>query len=654
MNRKHLAIGAVVVAIAGLVYWWHSGHGDDVDRDGADEIAARDKSTNSAGKRIRSRSQQAPTFDVLLDDDPEGSLRLEGQVVDASLEPVEGAVVSIDSNPPRQARSAEDGSFFFDRLVGRPYRVVARSDDRFAGPVTARLTETNDPIILTLKQAARVEVTVRAVADGEPITGARVELRAVDTATGTSNQQGIASLRGIAPGRYWVMAVADGYAPDHSVLRIPGDTKLAQHEVELRRGAPVSGIVQTEKGKPVAGARVSYSGVSSWAQSGDPRRDAVLSDQAGRFQFPALPAGSFRFVARADGHAPGTSDIVTLNGKSEPSVVTVTVTAGATLAGLVVDKNGQPADSARVRVQVKTEGFNWGRPRQVFSDADGKFEMRNLPAKTVEVAALHDAGSSEVIEAELAPKSTANVTLELTRAGTIEGIVVDAAGEPVEGAQVVGWPSFGRGRRGRSGGRQMGRTMELTDAGGRFVLRGLESDGVYSLRTNPPGASRRRMWYREAVDANVGDKEVKLVLPEDGTVTGKIAFENGEPPEAFTVGIGFGAATPFSNRDGEFTLSDLPPRTYSLTLRGIGFDDKRVPEVEIEAGKVVDLGTITVRRGRRISGRIVDENGSPVGSALIRAGKSIFGDGSSSKAQFGPPWARNAKETRSDEDGNFV
>ena len=289
MNKKHVATVGLLGLLA-AVGWWRFGGGEEDQAEVKEETVAVGEAP--ARKQAPQRgARQTPSFEVLLDDDPEGALRLEGQVVDSALQPVAGAQVSLGSMPPRQTKTAEDGSFYFDKLVGRPYRVAARTGDGFAGPVTVRLTDTNDPVILTLRDAARVDVTVRSASDGTVSPGARVELRSIAVAGGTSNDKGVATVRGIAPGRYRVMAVANGFAPDHSILPLPNDTKVPEHEVQLRNGAPVSGVVQTTDGKPVAGARVTYDGASSWAQSGDDRYDALITDAAGKFRFDALPQG---------------------------------------------------------------------------------------------------------------------------------------------------------------------------------------------------------------------------------------------------------------------------------------------------------------------------------------------------------------------------
>src|SRR3569623_1674612 len=116
---------------------------------------------------------------VLVDDDPKGSLRLEGQVVDGDEHPVGGATVVLSSNPPRTATTEPAGGFAFAALVARPYTLVARARQGIAGPVTARRSESSDPVVLPLRPGAKVTVSVVG-GDGKPIDGATVELRGTD------------------------------------------------------------------------------------------------------------------------------------------------------------------------------------------------------------------------------------------------------------------------------------------------------------------------------------------------------------------------------------------------------------------------------------------------------------------------------------------
>jgi hypothetical protein len=91
--------------------------------------------------------------------------------------------------------------------------------------------------------------------------------------------------------------------------------------------------------------------------------------------------------------------------------------------------------------------------------------------------------------------------------------------------------------------------------------------------------------------AQAGDRAVKLALPAEGGVKGKVAFQDGTAPDHVTVAIGF-AQRGFPG--SELLIEGLPPQTYQLVVRGPTFTP-RVVDVKIEAGKVADLGTLVVK-----------------------------------------------------------
>lgn len=660
MTRRNLLLGAGVLAAAAVVYFvflTDSGTPSAKDQAGPAEALAQPPARLESSPN-RSSQSGPDQLRVLVDDDPVGNLRLEGQVLADGDVPVGGAIVAINSNPPKIVTSEADGSFAIDGLLARSYELVARAKEGVAGPVSARLSDSSDPVILRLVPASSVEVTVVAAKDGKPVAGASVELRDIDTMTAATDAGGMARITGVVPGGYQVVATSTGFAPAHGWLRVPGGAATARIRLDLKRGAPVVGRVLDPSGKPVAGATVIYGGASDWSQQADPRRDSVQSARDGSFRFEALPAGSFRFEASKEGFARGRSDLVTLDGQAEKAGVDVRLEEGATLTGQVTSKAGQPVGGARVRAVVKSDGMIGGEARQGYADDTGRFEITGLPRQQLQVVALHETASSELVDVDFrtAPHSR-DVTLPLEVDGAIAGVVVDKQGEPVEGAQVMAWPDFGDRRARRRDFRVRGLPQELTDAGGRFHLRGLE-EGEYEVRAVPASAigGMRSAWQRDPVKASTGQTDVEIVLPADGSIRGKVAFKDGSAPELFTVATGgFGGGQPFASEDGAFTIDNLAPRGYTVTVRGPGFDTKRVADIVVEEGQANDIGTITVAKGRTISGRVMSAEGRPVEGATVRAGKMLFGDGSNSKAAGGgPPWARNSKETQSDENGEFT
>jgi len=652
--KRNTAIGIGVAVLAAIlaIYFFTRGGGDKAD---GKTVAAKTTGKKHGKTRVRRRSSTAGDdfrSSVLKEDDPEGKLRLEGRVVNSAGDGVGGAKVTIDSVPPRTVKTEVDGSFGIDKLVPRPYRLIARADQGVAGPVVARLNEKNDPVILRLKEAASVQFTVLSALDRSPIAGATVELRGMDRQTAQTNAKGIAVVKNVVPGWYNAVAYSPKYAKQHTWFRVSGRYEVT---LELRKGAAVSGTVLTPEGKPLANASVIYQGASSWSQQAHPRWDAATIDAKGKFKFQALQAGSFRFVARHKDYAPGETKMIVLDGANERDNVEIKMEPPASLFGTVASKDGEPVPSARVRVLVRVEGMDWSRPRQVYADDKGKYEIGGLPRRQLQLMALHESGSSEVVDVDMttAPfRRAQDITLKLTL--TISGRVVSSNGDPVEGAQVTARPAERRRGPPRGSWRVCGRNTEITNANGEFTI-GKLSKGNYQLRASPPGADTG--WgslnrYRKPVESKAGADNVEIVLEADAGVKGKVAFKNGDVPPVFTVGVGFGRRTPFNTKDGSFSLKGMPPNDgYTLTIRG-PFDTVS-QKVKVKAGEMKDLGTITVYKGRTISG-VVTYQGQRIANASVRAGSMIFGDGSSSKAGFTPPFARGTKETTTDEDGVFV
>jgi hypothetical protein len=653
MDRRIVfGVGAVVLVVAAVLFMRSRGGGDDAA--GPEVSKPADTPNERTNVALRMSGEVAST---VTEDDPEGELRLEGQVVDADENGVAGALVIISSNPPRTTTSEDDGSFFFDKLVGRPYQLTARGDLGVAGPVTARLSESNDPVILRLRPAAAVEVTVVSADTKKPVANATVELRRLTAQSTTTDAEGVASIRPVVPGGYELVAHAEGHAKSYAWMRVPTGQVTAVARIALRRGVPVSGKVVSPAGTPVEGAAVLYEGASDWSQEASARFDAVVSGKDGSFEIPALPPGSFRFVARHADFAEGQSELVTLETSAYDGVV-IEMKEAATVRGIVVSTEGEGMGSSRVRVAVVTRNRRWGqRPREVYTDDKGRFEIKGLPRKELQLVAVHETASSAVTPVDVTEGSgDQEVTLTLDVGGTIAGTVVDTEGNPVEGAQVSAFPASRENRRAaRTAMRMRGFPRELTDSGGGFVIRGLDP-GQYNLRAMPSTATQggwRRARMRDETPAETGQTDVEIVLEADGSVSGTVALSDGGNPDLFTVGFTRrGGGTPFASADGAFTLEDMPAGSYTITLTGPDFDRKQVSDVEVTSGKETDLGTITVSKGRVISGRVTSD-GSPVAGATVSAGRIIFGTGSSSSAAWSPPNARNTKTVETDDDGVF-
>jgi|JI10StandDraft_1071094.scaffolds.fasta_scaffold12875_5 uncharacterized GH25 family protein len=650
--RTPIIAAAVLLAAAATWFFLLRGHGKAA-RTGAPAVTAG--SGSSTGKPNGARPdgpERGPRgggdpMAVQVDDDPVGAQRLEGLVLTADEQPVAGATVSISSNPPRTATTQTDGSFAFDKLVGRPYTLVARAAAGVAGPITTKASAATGVVVLHLRAAGAVVVTV---VDGksQPVAGAEVELRGLDRQGAATGADGVARFTPVVPGPYDVAAHARGYAPAFAFRPVtPGQVEVT---MVLRPGAPVSGKVVDARGTPVAGARVIYAGASDWGSRPDERLDGVVSAADGTWRFEAIGAGSFRFQARHPSHAPGTSPLISLDGVTARDGVEVTMPVGATVRGKVVDASQQPVASAQVRIGDASRNMIGEAPRQVMSADDGTFVIEGLPRKPLVAVAMAETAASATVPVDTTAGDVTDLVLTVDVTGVIAGVVVDRAGEPLDGVQVSAAPDFRGGNFDPQQFRLRGLIQDLTDADGHFELVGLAA-GSYSVRASRTAAGRGRMFGPDGETAKTGTRDLRIVLPADGGVKGKVAFADGTAPVGFGVSVGFAQDQP-GGKDGAFEIGDLPPRDYRVTVHGSDFDDKTV-EAKVEEGKVVDVGTITVVKGRRIGGRVTF-NGQPVAGATVYAGGQIFGSGSSNEAPMGgPPGRGSTRTTTTDDDGTW-
>jgi uncharacterized GH25 family protein len=636
MNMRKSMLGALVVAlVAGVVLIFWSLREEP-------RPPAEEKST-PAGARARPRPSptaaraSAPEGEPLftIDEDPRGPLRLEGQVLGADDLPVGDATVVVDARPRREATSEQDGSFVFEGMVGRRYRIWARAGDSTGGPVMHRLTESSEPVVVRLRQGATVLVTVSA--RGRPLPGASVELRTGDRQQGVSDQRGQVTFRGVREGNRLVTASAEGYATTQKLVYVPRGGKVpARARLVLQEGVPVSGRVLDQAGAPVAGARVGAREMSAiFPRRGLSGRDRVKSDDQGRFRIPALAPGTYRLGARHEQHAPGESRPVEV-GTSPVGDVLITLKTGAVLAGKVVTADGQPAAWATIRTG-RGEGNRARRAghfRRATADRDGAFRIAGLPRSRVAVAATSDSASSEIVNVDLGNRARVeDLLLTLSVRGIIAGVVVDSEGQPVPEAQVSAMPDiFGRGALRQLFLRGLG--GQITDGGGRFKFRGLP-DGTFRLWASRSGINRRMYRALEGTEARTGDTDVRLVLQRPGGVKGAVQDRRGQPVTHFSVTVGASPGTLVADDQGRFEVGGVPPGTHKVTVRCPGYAVVTRPGVAVAAGELTDLGSITVDRGRVVSGRVLDARGAPVAGAEVVVGTKIVGDGKNLVARFG-------------------
>ena len=642
-----IVIAAVLLLASRLAGLWGGGDGEAA-RSPAAVVAKPVSAPTPVSGEARAPAPSTRALPSFHDDDPEGTLRLEGQVIDEREAPVAGARVAIDTNPPRVVETEADGAFVFTGLSPRDYQLEAAAGELYAGPARLRLTDDAEPVTLRMRRGGSVEVTVTEREGGAAVQGAVVELRSTLVWSATTDASGVARLRGV--GAVWapLAARADGFAPAAMMISTAGAADVTERvAIRLSRGPALAGRVVDETGAPVAGARVVPAPASEPLPVVDPRRDGVVTRADGRFTIPAVAPGTWRLTATHRDHAPTTTDPIAVAGERVRDDVEIVLARGAVVRGVVKERSGQPVAAADV--SVVAQGFvAWRARRQVFTDADGRFELRGLPRRAVDVVAQHARGSSPIASVDLAARREHEVELVLDHGGTIAGVVVDEAGTPVGDAPVVVEPEWSGGTEDLVAWTVRGVQHAVTDQGGSFAFSGLP-DGAYRLRAARPGAPVSALDLARSVSARPGGEPVRIVIPADGRIVGKVAFADGSAPSSFHAALGWARAVPFASDDGAFELvAQAGPHT--LTISGLGFVETR-REVVVTGGAKTDVGTIVVAAGRSISGRVLDARGVPVEKAKVVAGSLLTGGGSE---LYVPDESIGARDTETDGDGRFV
>jgi hypothetical protein len=305
----------------------------------------------------------------------------------------------------------------------------------------------------------------------------------------------------------------------------------------------------------------------------------------------------------------------------------------------------------RAIVSAAAEGL---RTRTISTDAIGRFELR-LPPGAYEISVTRD-GYVPIKHGQrryglpgqpvrLAPGELLELTFSLPRLPAITGRIVDDMGEPVGGAQVYALrPRFFNGKRrlvavGAGTKTDPTGTFRLTGfVPGEYVLTATlpqvwnvpgEPEPVAFGPTFYPGAISLVQAQRVALQPGqeLYGVEFALVPGRVGSIAGIVVDSRGRPVANETVEIehaipgpgvmtSYGVATGRTNRNGLFTIRNVPPGEYRLTARTTD------PDGQVEAaaqaitltGGPIDGLTLATTPGFAISGFLRGEDRRPVSS----------------------------------------
>ena len=532
-----------------------------------------------------------------------GSKAVEGLVVDASGEPVEGADVwvqgyGIDGIGDFLARTSEDGRF---RLRCR----------RLAQTIGARAAGHSPSQIESLTKPDLVGVTLRLGGPGGEIRGrvlsptgdalphAAVLLAGREPAPDRwppylsehaleirADGEGAFVFPGVAPGPAIVWARASGFGPASATTEV-GATAGADVAIVLPIAGTVAGRVFLADGEPAAGVTVRYAGVrqgvSNFIGSSE------VADAEGRYRLTGLAPGETEIHAggTSEGRTRGTVTVIS-GGEAQRDLM---LEPPRSIEGRIVDERGVGLPGLHVEARPNVEGPEQpgeSRVRQSKSWVEGRFSVADCEESSYRVVVTNVVRDLAVAE-DVRPGAgeiVLTVPKESLPSVFVRGCVV----------RPDGTGSFGPPRP---------QVSVLGPLGGRIVEVEPES-GAFQVGPLPPDRYEVSVTSRSYPKLDLGSRELAAGETWDlGTVTlecpcwivATLHRPVGVPSELVGIGLSDGSrplSVPLAREGDEFRFGPLRAGRYWLFAGGTGIAATAVPvTVDDEEESRVDVRAVT-------------------------------------------------------------
>lgn len=299
------------------------------------------------------------------------------------------------------------------------------------------------------------------------------------------------------------------------------------------------------------------------------------------------------------------------------------------------DEEGQPVAGLRVRLLWKSgeQDTDVGRAYQM-TGLDGVARFQVLGGTIIQSVAAEPsaltAPEALVIKKPILPATEVELELRVKPAGTLAGVVRNAGGEPVVGAEVVVWFD----ERWNVEGPEE-KVFDVKSASyelGSFTVGGLPQ-GAFTVEARKEGMIATRRATGRIRTGQVLDG-FELVLEEAQPYFGRVVDEDGEPvagaglvvgmvgrhakyEESFTdqaIYVPAAQVHLVSDADGVFEVAARPPsQMWVVEAKRQGYQDTRKRILPGEGA-----GDVVMPSGFTLSGQVLDPDRRPVGRALLR------------------------------------
>ncbi len=535
--------------------------------------------------------------------------------------------------PPRTVTVAEDGSFVFTEVPDGVYAVealafAADGMTSFGSDIIEDVAP-DDPVELILRRSGWVRVQVLGPGD-QAVAAARVTAGfgalSMLQKVGTTDAKGFATVGPLGMGSQIISVAADGFLPAPGLMvDVGAGSDGAPLQVRLTRPQTLRGRVVDPGGRPALSAvvelvasaafvpgehevaaqvfsRLVRTSTGSLGVTTGPVPDIPLVSglssgmdgrvpvsETGDFEFRGLVPGIYTLVAYEAGYARSVPVEVRVP-RSSRELIVLTLRAGVSVEGRVVDHRGAPLE--RATVQVVEDG------EELATDARGRFDMGTRTGTLTVIVRARGFAPRKVSRRLEDTAQFFELALEPAN-GRFAGRIRGGNDRVVEGAMV----------RLRYEDPLLSDGVLVSDARGLVEAEGLVEGAVMLEVTHPDHVDQTR-----AVEVGAREELLEITMVSGWELQLEVR-DRRQGDRLFDARIMVDARGARTDRRGEARFSHLPPGEVVVQAMADGYVPSKVRLRGDEGGRL--QRRIELDEGGSVEGHVRDDVGIEVPNVRV-------------------------------------
>ncbi|NUM56638.1 MAG: carboxypeptidase regulatory-like domain-containing protein [Candidatus Hydrogenedentes bacterium] len=565
-----------------------------------------------------------------------------------------GSVVSVDTTKPvpnvslilslaggrynrlgtQKVSTDADGKFVFPDLADGAYGLALDKQPYVISgqvpPITIEGAKSIENIQLNVVMGGSISGRATDAETGAPIVGMQFSARGGSGGMirAETDEDGVFKLEGLQAGQYtvrrmWMAGYRHGEDREDKSATVGLGEEVTGIDFAVPPGLTMRGRVVDKTGEPIPMVNVTS------ADATNNEGETMVTDEKGRWVHRGFSPGTVvTITASKAGYSAPPMENVTIP-DHELTDIEIVMDAGASIAGVVVDKEGNPLDDVYVTAVASNPASPDQRQQTAWSRDGGKFKVQGLSEGAYKLQARPPRSwgqptptGNDVQVAKGENVTGVKVVVDFDSGSKIAGRVVDSAGKPIKGANVNAYMPTGGG-----GGN------DESDDDGKYEIVGLQP-GAHWVNVYHNNYTQFRQEQVEAPNPNFN-----ITLRGKATIKGRVLeARSGQPVRTFSIMTMSGqvdrvdpgnywgnSGQTFVSDQGEFEIrADDGGATLYVQAQGYAPATHKIPDAK--EGQTKSGVDIRLDSGGAIEGTVITKTGERVAGARIYTGRAPMGD----------------------------